>query len=72
MWIMVVYSAIVVIAELVVVAIGLALDRIYPALSLTVSLSLFFTVLWLGWILAVRLTEPRSRPGPAKREKHAT
>jgi len=59
MWIMVVYVLIVVVSELVVVAIGLVLDRIYPLLSLPVSLSLFFAVLWFGWILAVRLTEPK-------------
>jgi hypothetical protein len=67
MWIMVIYLLIVAVCESVVVAIGLALDRIYPAVSLTVSLSLFFAILWLAWILAVRLTEPK-----AKSAKHAT
>ena len=56
---MVVYVLIVVTSELVVTAIGLVLDRIYLLLSLPVSLSLFFAVLWFGWILAVRLTEPK-------------
>ena len=59
MWIMVVYVLIVVFSELVVVAIGLVLDRIYPLLSLPVSLSLFFAVLWFGWVLAVRWTDPK-------------
>jgi hypothetical protein len=68
MWIMVVYVLIVVVSEIIVVAIGLTLDRIYPALSLSVSLSLFFAVLWFAWILAVRLTEPKS----AKRAKRAS
>jgi hypothetical protein len=68
MWIMVVYVAIVVVAELIVVAIGLVLDRVYPALGLTVSLSFFFAVLWFAWVLAVRLTEPK----PARSEKHTT
>ena len=68
MWIMVVYVLIVVVSEVIVVAIGLTLDRIYPTLSLPVSLSLFFAVLWFAWILAVRLTEPKS----AKRAKRAT
>jgi len=63
MWIMAVYVLIVGICELVVVAIGLVLDRIFPAASLPVSLSLFFAVLWFGWVLAVRWTEP-------KRAKH--
>ena len=68
MWIMVIYVLIVAVCESVVVAIGLALDRIYPALSLTVSLSLFFAILWLAWILAVRLTDPKR----AKNARHAT
>ena len=59
MWILTVYVLIVVIMELIVVAIGLALDRIYPSLSLTISLSLFFLVLWFGWVLAVHLTNPK-------------
>ena len=59
MWIIVVYVLIVTIGETVAVAIGLILDRIYPLLSLPVSLSLFFAILGFGWHLAVRLTEPK-------------
>jgi hypothetical protein len=59
MWIMAVYVSIVVVCELIVVVIGLSLDRIAPAASLPVSLTLFFAVLWFGWILAVRWTEPK-------------
>ncbi|MGC1762764.1 MAG: hypothetical protein WA769_07355 [Pseudolabrys sp.] len=68
MWILIVYVLIVVVGEAVVVAIGLALDRIYPLASLPVSLSLFFAVLAFGWPLAVRWTEPKH----AKRAKLAT
>jgi len=67
MWIMVIYILIVIVCELIVVAIGLVLDRIFPLLSLPVSLSLFFAVLWFGWVLAIRWTEPRH----AKNAKHA-
>ena len=63
MWILTVYILIVVIMELIVVAIGLALDRTYPSLSLTISLSLFFAVLWLAWVVAVRVTEPKHTEG---------
>jgi hypothetical protein len=59
MWIMVVYVFIVAVCELVVVAIGLVLDRTFPLASLPVSLTLFFAVLWFGWILAVRWTDPK-------------
>jgi hypothetical protein len=59
MWILIVYVLIVVVGESIVVATGLALDRIYPLASLPVSLSLFFAVLGFAWILAVRWTEPK-------------
>jgi len=59
MWIMVVYVLIVVVNELIVVAIGLALDRIAPVASLPVPLTLFFAVLWFAWVLAVRWTDPK-------------
>ena len=68
MWILIVYVLIVVVGEAVVVAIGLALDRIFPLASLPVSLSLFFAVLAFGWPLAVRWTEPKH----AKSEKLAS
>ena len=68
MWILIVYILIVVVGEAVVIGIGLALDRIYPIASLTVSLTLFFAVLGFGWPLAVRWTEPKH----AKRAKHPT
>jgi hypothetical protein len=57
MFIMVVYVLIVLVSESVVV--GLVLDRIFPVLSLPVSLTLFFAVLWLGWKLSVHLTDPK-------------
>jgi hypothetical protein len=69
MWIMVVYVGIVAISELVVVAIGLALDRTFPAASLPVSLSLFFAVFWFGWVLAVRWTEPKLKSERTKSAK---
>jgi hypothetical protein len=63
MWIMAVYVFIVLVCESIVIAIGLALDRLYPPASLPISLSLFFSVLWLGWVLSVRLTEPKHAKG---------
>jgi hypothetical protein len=61
MWILIVYVLVVVVMELIVVAVGLALDRIYPSISLTISLSLFFLVLWFGWVIAVHLTKPKQQ-----------
>ena len=58
MWILTVYVLVVVVMKLIV-AVGLALDRIYPSISLTISLSPFFLVLWFGWVIAVHLTKPK-------------
>ncbi len=61
MWILCVYTFIVVIGEALVIVFGLYLDRIIPTAGLSVSLSLFFAVLWLGWLLAVRWTQPETK-----------
>jgi len=59
MWLIAVYVLNVLVGESIVIIIGLSLDRTYPSVSLPISLSLFFIVFWLGWVLAVRWTEPR-------------
>jgi hypothetical protein len=59
MWLLVVYILNVLVGESIVIAIGLGLDRTFPYVSLPVSLSLFFFVFWLSWVLAVRWTEPK-------------
>jgi len=64
MWILIVYGLIVLVGESFVIILGLYLDRVYPSASLPVSLSLFFAVFWLGWLLAVRWTEPKPQKHP--------
>ena len=59
MWLLVVNILNVLVGESIVIAIGLGLDRTFPYASLPVSLSLFFFVFWLSWVLAVRWTEPK-------------
>ena len=58
MLILILYLSIVVVGEFLVVVLGLTLDRAYPPISLPVSLSLFFAVLYFAWPFSVRLTEP--------------
>ena len=59
-WLFVVYVLIVIIGEAIVVALGVNFwDRKYPSLSVPVSVLSYLAVLFFGWILAVRLTEPR-------------
>lgn len=64
MWILIIYVLTVVVGETVAVAVGLFLDRTYPLASLPVSLSLFFIMLWLSWVFAVRWTEPKHGKHP--------
>jgi len=64
MWILIVYILAVLVGESIVITLGLYLDRIYPLASLPVSLSLFFAVFWLSWVLAVRWTEPKPEKLP--------
>ena len=59
MWLIVVYVLNVLVGESIAIIAGLSLDRTYPSASLPISLSLFFIVFWLGWVLAVRWTKPK-------------
>ena len=39
--------------------IGLVVERIWPQASLLIFLALYFVFLWVAWLLAVRVTEPK-------------
>jgi len=54
---MAVYVVIVIIGELIAYGIGLGVERMTsPTTSLMVFLALFFSVFFLGWKAAIRLT----------------
>lgn len=42
--------------------IGLFIERMWPVASLPAFLVLFFVMLWLAWMVAVRVTQPKSEP----------
>ena len=54
-----VYVVILLIGDVIAYGIGTTTERFSPTLSLPVFLASYFAVLWIGWILAVRITEPR-------------
>jgi hypothetical protein len=59
-WLLVVYVLILIVGILLVVATGLfVLDRSWRAMSVPISIFLYFSVFFFGWKLAVRLTAPR-------------
>jgi hypothetical protein len=57
MRLMALYCAVVVIGEVLIFPIGLAVERLFPSLSMLVYMAMFFGVLWGGWPVAVFLTE---------------
>lgn len=69
MWILCIYILNVVVGETLVLTFGFYLDRIVPTASLSISLTFFFVVLWLGWVLAVRWTRPETKAGVAPAAK---
>jgi hypothetical protein len=54
-----VYLALMIAGDLVAYLIGLVIERNFPAASLPAFLAMYFLFLWIAWIIAVRITEPR-------------
>jgi hypothetical protein len=46
---------------------GLAVEQIWPRASLVVFLGLYFLSLWVAWLLAIRMTEPKGAGQAATR-----
>jgi hypothetical protein len=42
--------------------VGLAIEGMWPVFSLPAFLALFFLMLWIAWVLAIKLTAPRTEP----------
>jgi hypothetical protein len=75
MVLLVVYVILIIVGDLVAYTIGLAIER--PQLfglgferpsstaSLTIFLACYFLNLWIAWVLAVKMTAPKSSQMPA-------
>jgi hypothetical protein len=48
--------------DFVAYLIGLVIERNLPAASLPAFLAMYFVFLWVAWLIAVRITQPRVRP----------
>jgi hypothetical protein len=59
MWLMATYIGLAVVGNAAIYFIGLAIERAWPAASLLAYLLMFFAVLYLSWIGAVKLTAPK-------------
>jgi hypothetical protein len=62
MQILVYYTVMVLAGTTVAALLGLWLDQISELLSLTVFFTLFFGILWLAWVVAIRVTERKDAP----------
>jgi len=60
MRLLVTYIVLAVIGVAIIYFVGLAIERMWPVASLPFFLLMFFAVLWLAWIAAVKLTEPKA------------
>jgi hypothetical protein len=62
---LIVYLVLMVIGDLVAYFIGLIIERSAPAASLPAFLAMYFGFLWVAWVIAVKVTEPKQSPAPA-------
>src|SRR5262249_9915616 len=46
--------------------IGLVVERVWPQASLLTFLALYFVSLWIAWLLAVKMTEPKASKQAAR------
>ena len=53
------YVVFVMVGDIADYLIGLVVEQIWPQASLVVFLALYFLFLWLAWLLAVKVTEPK-------------
>ncbi len=62
MSLLIVYVALVITGDFVANFIGLVIERTVPIASLPAFLAMYFLFLWVAWLIAVRVTQPRVRP----------
>jgi hypothetical protein len=63
MWLLIVYVGLVLVGDLADYLIGLVVEQMWGAqASLVVFLALYFVFLWVAWVVAVKITEPRAEP----------
>jgi len=62
MSLLVVYLGLMITGDVVAYFIGRIIEAQWPAASLPAFLAMYFTFLWVAWIVAVRITAPRRKP----------
>jgi hypothetical protein len=59
MSLLIVYVGMMIVGDFVAYLIGLVIEREFPAASLPAFLVMYFLFLWISWLIAVRITEPK-------------
>ena len=60
MWLIVVYVALMITGDILAYLTGLVVERMWgSSVSLPFFLFMYFLLLWVAWIIAVKLTEPK-------------
>jgi hypothetical protein len=62
MSLLVVYVALMIAGDFIAYLIGLVIERTVPGVSLPVFLAMYFLFLWIAWVVAVRVTQPKAQP----------
>jgi hypothetical protein len=60
MVLLLVYLVLVIAGNVLAYFLGLAVERTFPVASLPAFLTMYFFTLWVSWIIAVRITEPKA------------
>lgn len=58
------YVVIQLIGDAIAVFLGLSIEKVAPAISMPMFLTMYFAVLWGAWVIAVRMTEPKIASAP--------
>jgi hypothetical protein len=59
-WLLIVYLGLVIVGDIADYLIGLVIERMWGSqVSLLVFIGLYFLFLWIAWLAAVKITEPR-------------
>jgi hypothetical protein len=59
------YVALVVLGNAIAAFACLGIEKVVPWISMPIFLTLFFAILWGGWVLAVRWTDPDAQSAAA-------
>ena len=62
MSLLIVYVALMIAGDFVAYLIGLVMELTVPGASLPVFLAMYFLFLWIAWVIAVRITQPKAQP----------